>query len=151
MTDLDKGKLDGPGTELAVVLFVLCGVSLLVLTSNAVGPCSMKRRWNFALQCFGLLIDGSTAVVVKRVHDLWPTGAVEWSPTKWFNISAILLLSSSAVLLYSSYWINGTGWMPPKPKKLRYLRTKVTHNGEVTVGDSDNPEGPLEEEELSLL
>jgi len=83
MTAADKTKLDGPGVEFAVLLYLFGAISvsdlfsfallfklmkpssvthfpllsqLIVLTSNAIGPCSMKRRWSFALQCFGLLV-----------------------------------------------------------------------------------------------
>ena len=115
-------------------------------------------------------------MVVKRVYDLWPVNVVEWSPTRWLNVAAVLLVSASAVLLYASYWLSGTGWFPPKPKafprtlklaalslcradlillaspqKLRFLRTTPTSDGSFALGDTDNAGGTEEGEEEPLV
>jgi len=67
-------------------------------------------------QTMALAIDGTVALLVKAVCDQWPGQARDSSPCKWLTISSLLSLSAAAVLLYTAYWLSGTGWRPPKKK-----------------------------------
>jgi len=107
----------------------------------------MERRWSFLLQMASLTLEGTIAIIVKVIVDMWPTHAIEWSPGKWLTIASLLMVSSSIAMLYGAYYISGTGWKPTKKKKLKLLTTLTT--GETVQLDERDDQD--EEETLELL
>lgn len=122
-------KLDGPGPGHVYALFVLTSISLLFLSSNVAGPCSLYRRWNFAGQCFGFVGEVALASVTKNVCDQWPPDAKEWSPNIFLEASALLVLIAGGAMVYTTFYISGSGWNPLPKKRVEYLRITTTEDG----------------------
>lgn len=116
----------------------MCGIALLFLTTNAMGPCSIRRRWNFLGQSLGLGNDICIVGVTKNVCDRWPSEQVkEWSPNVWLLISALLMVCSGAALLYTAFWLSGTGYSSPKKKKNFFLRVTTSLDEGIDVQEGE--------------
>lgn len=138
MTAVDNTRLDGPGIDFLVTLYVLGSIALFVLATGVAGPCAVQRRWNFAGQTVGLLVDASTAIVTKAVCDRWPSNATGWSPNKFLTAASLLMLCSSGVMLYTAFWLSGTGWHPLPKKATKYIRVSSTgDDGGIDVTETD--------------
>jgi len=137
LTRNDNTKLDGPGTDRLIGLYVLGSTSLIILSGSAMGPCSVQKRWSFAWQILGLASDICVAAVIKNISDRWPSEVKEWSPSKWLTIASLLMLCAGGVMVYVAYWLTGTGYYPTKAKRVKLLEV-ISTDGQVEQRDVTN-------------
>lgn len=132
-------KLDGPGVDFLIALYVLTVVALLGLLANAIGgPCSVYGRAHFGAQIVFLANDIAYAAVAKVTIDAWPETDGGWKPHVSLLIILVCLLFSGSTMLFNSYKLSGHGCEPRKQKEFKTIRVKAY--GELTEVDLEAQE-----------
>eukprot|EP00656_Telonema_subtile_P012858 TRINITY_DN16508_c0_g1_i1.p1 TRINITY_DN16508_c0_g1~~TRINITY_DN16508_c0_g1_i1.p1 ORF type:complete len:247 (+),score=50.16 TRINITY_DN16508_c0_g1_i1:250-990(+) len=131
-------KLDGPGVDFLVALYILTVFALFALLANAIGPCSFYRRAHFAAHFVFLANDICYAAVAKATIDAWPEDDGGWTPHVSLLIVLVCLLCSGSIMLLNSYKLSGTGCKSRKQKEFKTLRVKAF--GELTEVDLEAQE-----------